>query len=149
VTTISSSPLVGSAASSDREHTLTPEQQRAADLLGRGLTQREVARLVGRSERTLRSWLVSVDGFRQAVQAGAAEGALAPTVAGVLRGALGALTRDGRPDHATRLRAAALLLQNPDADALPAEEDSALPERAVLVYPAALELAAEDDDAGR
>jgi len=147
VTTISSSPPVGPAAS-DREHTLTPEQQRAADLLGRGLTQREVARLVGRSERTIRAWLVSVDGFRQAVQAGAAEGALAPTVAGVLRGALGALTRDGRPDHATRLRAAALLLQNPDAGE-PSEEDSDLPERAILVYPAALELAAEDDDAGR
>lgn len=75
-------------------------------------------------------------------------GALAPTVAGVLRGALGALTRDGHPDHATRLRAAALLLQNPDAGE-PSEEDSALPEGAVLVYPAALELAAEDDDAGR
>ena len=65
----------------DREHTLTPEQQRAAELLGRGLTQREVARLVGRSERTIRAWLADVDGFRQAVQAAEGEEVLASTVA--------------------------------------------------------------------
>ncbi len=70
---------------------------------------------------------------------------LAPTVAGVLRAALAAATRDGRPDHPTRLRAAALLLQNSEAVELP--EAFTLPEGAVLVYPAALELAAEADDA--
>lgn len=122
---------------------MTPEQRRAAELVGKGATRAEAARAVGRSERTVRAWLKrpELDAIVRQVR----EETLEPTVAGVLRQALGALTRDGRPDHATRLRAASLLLQNPDAGELAGEES--LPERAVLVYPAALELAAEADDA--
>ncbi len=123
---------------------MTPEQRRAAELVGKGATRAEAARALGRSERTLRAWLKrpELDALvRQVLQE-----TLEPTVAGVLRQALGALTRDGRPDHATRLRAASLLLQNPDAGEL-AGEEATLPEGAVLVYPAALELAAEADDA--
>lgn len=97
--------------------------------------------MVGCSERTLRGWLTGVDGFREAV--GTADRPGSATVADVLRGALAARTRDGRPDHAARLRAAALLLQNPEADAAPVE-GSALPDGAVIVYPAGLELASED-----
>ena len=123
---------------------MTPEQRRAAEFVGKEATRAEAARAVGRCERTVRAWLKrpELDAIVRQVR----EETLEPTVAGVLRQALGALTRDGRPDHATRLRAASLLLQNPDAGEPPGDE-SALPEGAVLVYPAALELAAEADDA--
>ena len=119
-------------------------QRRAAELVGKGATRKEAAAAVGRSERTVREWLKRPE--LDAVVRQVRQETLEPTVAGVLRQALGAVTRDGRPDHATRLRAAALLLQNPEA-VEPPEEALAVPEGAVLVYPAALELAAEADDA--
>ena len=97
---------------------------------------------VGRSERIVRAWLKRPE--LEALVERVREETLEPTVAGVLRQALGALTRDGRPDHATRLRAASLLLRNPEAGELAGEEET-LPEDAILVYPAALALAAEDD----
>ena len=119
-------------------------QRRAAELVGKGATRKEAAAAVGRSERTVREWLKRPE--LDAVVRQVRQETLEPTVAGVLRQALSAVTRDGRPDHATRLRAAALLLQNPEA-VEPPEEALAVPEGAVLVYPAALELAAEADDA--
>jgi hypothetical protein len=108
------------------------------------VTRAEAARAVGRSERTVRAWLKRPE--LEALVRSVRQETLEPTVAGVLRQALGALTRDGQPDHATRLRAASLLLRNPDAGE-PAGENQTLPADAVLVYSAALELAAEDDDA--
>ena len=48
---------------------MTPEQQRAVELLGRGFSQPEVARLVGRSARTIRNWQRDVAGFCEAVPA--------------------------------------------------------------------------------
>ena len=62
-------------------------------------------------DQTVREWLKRPE--LDAVVRQVREETLEPTVGGVLR--LGAVTRDGRPDHATRLRAASLLLQNPDA----------------------------------
>ncbi len=89
---------------------MTPEQQRAADLLGRGFSQREVGRLVGRSERTIRAWLHDVDGFREAAWAVPAE-ATDPTALDTLRLALNATRKDGRPDWPIRGQAARALLQ--------------------------------------
>jgi Homeodomain-like domain-containing protein len=119
-------------------------QRRAAELVGKGATRKEAAAAVGRSERTVREWLKQPE--LDAVVRQVRQETLDPTVAGVLRQALSAVTRDGRPDHATRLRAAALLLQNPEATD-PPEEAFGIPDGAVLVYPAALELAADADDA--
>jgi hypothetical protein len=49
---------------------MTERQDRAARLLSRALTQREVASLVERDERTIRTWLKTVPGFKQAAGCG-------------------------------------------------------------------------------
>lgn len=113
---------------------MTPEQGRAAELLGRGLTQREAASLVGRSERTIRAWLTGVPGFREAVHAGQAETG-DPTALETLRGALRASRRDGSPDWSIRLQAARALLHAPPEP----DEPAAKP---IIVY--APELTAAD-----
>jgi DNA-binding CsgD family transcriptional regulator len=144
MSTLSSPPGRARPGAQPGARPLTPEQRRAAELVGKGATRAEAAHAVGRSERTVRAWLKrpELDALVQRVR----QETLEPTVAGVLRQALAALTRDGRPDHATRLRAASLLLRNPEVGEL-AGEEATLPEEAILVYPAALELVAEDDDA--
>ena len=57
---------------------MKPLQVRAAELLRRGFTQREVARAVGGSERTIRVWLREAEGFREAASADAVEGEVSP-----------------------------------------------------------------------
>lgn len=91
---------------------MTFEQRRAAELLGRNFSQPEVGRLVGRSERTIRTWLRDVEGFREAVQAARAETS-DPTALDTLRHALAATRKDGSPDWPTRVQAARALLQAP------------------------------------
>ncbi len=80
---------------------MTPEQQRAAELLGRGFSQHEVGRLVGRSERTIRAWLHDVDGFRQAAAQAVEAEAGQPTPLDTLRLALRAW-RDAAPGAGLR-----------------------------------------------
>ena len=88
---------------------LRPVQVRAAALLRRGLTQREVARVVGRSERTIRNWLRDVEGFREATwPAGGPAGGL--SAVGTLQSALAATRGDGSEDWRTRVLAAKALL---------------------------------------
>ncbi len=82
-------------------------QRRAAELVGKGATRKEAAAAVGVSERTVREWLKKPE--LAAIAHQTRQETLDPTVAGALREALGAVTRDGRPDHPTRLRAAAEL----------------------------------------
>ena len=87
---------------------MTPTQQRAAELLARGLSQREVGRVVGRSERTIRGWLRDVDGFREAARTDQAE-ADEPSPEETLRLAMRATCKDGDPDWPIRTQAARVL----------------------------------------
>jgi hypothetical protein len=89
---------------------VTPEQQRAAELLGRGFSQRDAGRMVGRSERTIRTWLHDVDGFREAARPVEAE-AGKPTALDTLRLVLRATRKDGSEDWSIRVRAAQALLR--------------------------------------
>jgi len=120
--------------------------RRAAELVGGGATRKEAAAAVGVSERTVRTWLKRPE--LDAVVRQVRQDALDPTVEGVLRGALTAVKRDGSADHQTRLRAAALLLANPEAAAGP-EPVFVLPEGAIVVTAEAQALAARsaNDDA--
>ena len=79
---------------------MKPLQVRAAELLRGGFSQREAGLAVGRSERTIRVWLLEVDGFREAVESGAEAGDLSPIE--TLRLALGATRGDGSPDWRIR-----------------------------------------------
>ena len=112
-----------------------PEQSRAVELLGRGFSQPEVARLVGRSERTLRNWLRDVAGFREAVEAARAEGS-DPSALATLERALGASRSDGSPDWPTRVAAAKALLAAPEPAPAPIVS---VPPGGLVIYPDALE----------
>lgn len=118
-------------------------RRRAAELVGKGATCKEAGAAVGFCERTVREWLKRPE--LDALVRQARQNTLDPTVAGALLEALGALTRDGRPDHATRLRAAALLLANPEAIEPP--EEFKLLEGAILVTAEGQALAAGADGA--
>jgi transposase len=78
-------------------------QRRAAGYLRDGLSQREAARLVGRSERTLRAWRRDVEGFRELAEGAAEEG---PELSALetLRLAQHASRPDGSPDWSIRVR---------------------------------------------
>jgi hypothetical protein len=84
---------------------MTDRQRRAARLLGRGLTQAEVSRVVGRSERTLRAWSSSVPGFSESVDEGRRQNKL--PAAEVLEELLYSQS------ESIRLRAAVALLNSP------------------------------------
>lgn len=98
---------------------MTPKQAKAAQLLGRGLSCRVTARELHVSERTLTRWR-KVPGFSEAERrahqehVGEIDG-----IRTVLENALIARKRNGEPDYATRLRAAALLLGQPPEPAEP------------------------------
>lgn len=95
--------------------TVTPQhiRDRAAALLGRGLTKRAVAEEVGVAYGTVKSWAGNAE-FQAAVRR-ERERALneRPTARAVLEAALHARLRDGSPDWTNRVKAAALLLKEP------------------------------------
>lgn len=90
---------------------MRPEQHRAADLLGRGIPQKEVATELGVTPRTVRRWVKSEPGFAEAVQAARDRQLKSePTALDVLRAALHATKRDGQPDWNARIQSARLIL---------------------------------------
>jgi transposase len=90
---------------------LTPEQRRAAELLGgRGWQQKAVARELNISEKSVQRWRKRSDFAALIEQRRAASLAASPTVQSVLASALSATRRDGSPDWSTRLKACQLLL---------------------------------------
>lgn len=78
---------------------MTPDQLKAARLLGAGWKREDVAREVGKSMKTIDRW-AKVEGFEQEMQR-ARQG----RDTSILEDALTATFKDGRADHATRLRA--------------------------------------------
>ena len=125
--------------SDEPQSALTPEQYRAAALVGRGHSYEETARGVGVTKRTIVRWM-GRDDMREAV-ARAREGVLdaMPTARAVLEEALGACHPSGAPDWPGRIRAAQLLMKEgppPDHPEPPREtriyvekdEDDGLPD---------------------
>ena len=108
-------------------------QLRAAELLRRGCSQREVARAVGRSERTIRVWLREVAGFRDAATQGPVVDVGSPVE--TLEFALGATRGDGSPDWRTRVMAAKALL----AGGYEPPAVVSVPPGGVVFYPARLD----------
>ena len=111
--------------------TLRPEQQRAAILIGRGLSCRATAHELSISERSLTRWR-KLPAFREAETRARAD-FLAERPSGiraVLEQALHATKRNGEPDFPVRLRAAQLLL------GAPPEQDPSTPvePRIVKIY---------------
>ena len=109
---------------------MTAAQKRAARLLGQGYTSAAVARRLGISERTLRSWK-KLPGFLELARREQAESG-DPDAREVLRELLHS------DNEMVRLRAAVALLTRPGE---PDDEEPAIPEGAIIVYPAARELA--------
>ena len=98
----------------------------------RGLTQREVAQAVGRSERTVRLWLREVEGFREAASAAGAVEEVSPVE--TLQTALEARRADGSPDWRIRVTAAKALL----ASGFVPPPVVSVPPGGMVVYPEAL-----------
>jgi len=92
---------------------VTPQQQRAAALLGQGRSQRDAAAEVGVSTRAIRYWLKEPD-FEALVRR-SREALLdeRPTVRSTLEAALLATRRDGSPDWGARVQAARILMAAP------------------------------------
>jgi HEAT repeat protein len=101
-------------------------QERAARMLGRGHSQTAAAKEAGVTDRTIRSWLQTVPGFREAAQH---ELELAPEPDALTT--LRALLKSSRED--IRLRAAIALMRQPDDG--PTDDAPQLPPGAVLTFP--------------
>jgi transposase-like protein len=111
---------------------VTAAQKRAARLLGQGYTSRAVARRLGLSERTLRTWK-RLPGFAELVERERRETG-DPDAREVLHQLL-------HSDNETvRLRAAVALLARPGE---PEDDQPAVHDGAIIVHPAALDLAAD------
>jgi len=119
---------------------VTREQRRAAELLGRGFSQTEVGRLVGRSERTIRNWQRDVAGFGEAVQAARAETS-DPSALATLEQVLGASPSVGSPDWPTRVAAAKALLATPAPEPAPVVS---VPTGGIVIYRSRLSSASRD-----
>ena len=107
---------------------VTSQQRRAASLLGRGFSQQETGKRVGCNERTLRTWLTKVPGFREAAQR-EREASGDPSAIGVLHELLHSKS------ETVRLRAAVALLRNPPEPKDEAEHAS------IIVYAPKLDVA--------
>lgn len=108
--------------SPSRHHAgMTPDQQRAADLLGRGLTRKAAAAEAGVAPRTVSRWRQDED-FEALVRR-SRESLLddRPTVRSTLEAALLATRRDGSPDWNARVQAARILMTAPVEDEPDAE----------------------------
>jgi hypothetical protein len=111
-----------------RRESLTPSQQRAAILLGRGNSVQATAADCHVTRRTVSTWRRRED-FQELERGAREETFREPTVRGTLEAALGATDKHGHPDWATRVAAARTLLANPAPG-----DDNHEPEVPVIVF---------------
>jgi hypothetical protein len=116
---------------------LTPKQQKAADLIGRGWTKSRAAREVGTSGTSIRRWLRR-DDFRALIER-RRESVIAknPTPRAALEEALTATNSRGEPDHKVRVTAARILIA---ADSSGSDPEDKVRETVILTH------ALDDDD---
>jgi len=124
---------------------ITPEQkQRAAELVGLGLTQAEAAGAVGISLASVERLLREPTYRKIADDAIAAKTSLSAQVANVVLDLLNATKPNGDPDHALRQKGAELYAKNPAMiDAAEDDVDDALLPGVIMLFPRAK----FDDDA--
>lgn len=89
---------------------LTARQRQAAILVGSGVSKSQAAVDVGVSRRSVQAWAQREDWQRLAQQHREALLEQAPDAAATLTAALSAVKSDGSPDHAIRVKAAAILI---------------------------------------
>jgi Helix-turn-helix of insertion element transposase len=117
---------------------LTPEQHRAADLLGRNWSVKDVATEVDASERTVSRWKNEDDDFKAAMKASRDQLlSTVPNAKATLEAALSATTAKGEPDWAIRVKAAQLLMTTAD----PSQADPGDERPQTFIYIAPDELA--------
>jgi hypothetical protein len=125
---------------------LSPQQVRAADLLGRNWTIKDVALEIGVSEKTLgpERWGGRADFAALVRERRAALLDQIPTAKATLEAALSATTKSGEPDWPIRVKAAQLLMTTADPGGAPDPDD----ERPTFVYMPPDEEDASGADAG-
>lgn len=118
---------------------LTPNQHRAADLLGRNWTAKDVAFEVGVSEKTVQRWRQRDDFAAIVKEKRDALLSKIPSAKATLEAALHATTEKGEPDWPIRVKAAQLLMTTADPEGPPTPGDDTRP-TIIFVSP-------EEDDA--
>ena len=106
---------------------LTPEQHRAADLLGRNWTLADVAFEVGKSEKTIQRWKQCDDFAATVKERRDALLSEIPNAKATLEAALTATKTNGEPDWPIRVKAAQLLMTTADPGGAPDPEDERPP----------------------
>jgi hypothetical protein len=102
---------------------LTAQQHRAADLIGRNWSAKDVAFEVGVSEKTVQRWKQREDFVAFAKERRDALLAEVPGAKATLEAALNATTAKGEPDWPIRVKAAQLLMTTADPGGPPLPED--------------------------
>jgi Helix-turn-helix of insertion element transposase len=106
---------------------LTPQQHRAADLLGRNWTAADTSSEVGVSEKTIQRWRQREDFAAIVKERRDALLSEIPNAKATLEAALSATTAKGEPDWAIRVKAAQLLMTTADPDGPPTPGDDTQP----------------------
>ncbi len=109
---------------------LTPNQHRAADLLGRNWSAADVASECGVSEKTIQRWRQREDFAAIVKEKRDALLSRIPNAKATLEAALSATTAKGEPDWPIRVKAAQLLMTTADPAGPPPPED----DRPTLIY---------------
>jgi hypothetical protein len=118
---------------------LTPNQHRAADLLGRNWTAKDVAFEVGKSEKTIQRWKERDDFAAIVKEKRDALLSKIPNAKATLESALYATTEKGEPDWSIRVKAAQLLMTTADPEGPPSPGGD---DRPTLIF-----VSPEEDDA--
>jgi hypothetical protein len=118
---------------------LTAKQHRAADLIGRGWSAKDVAFEVGCSEKTVQRWRQRDDFAAIVKEKRDALLSTIPNAKATLESALYATTEKGEPDWTIRVRAAQLLMTTADPEGPPGPGEDTRP---TLIF-----VSPEEDDA--
>jgi hypothetical protein len=110
---------------------LTPNQHRAADLLGRNWSAKDVAFEVGVSEKTIQRWKERDDFAAIVKERRDALLSRIPNAKATLEAALSATKADGSPDWQVRVKAAQLLMTTADPEGPPGPGDD---DRPTLIF---------------
>jgi len=109
---------------------LTPQQVRAADLLGRNWTGERVAAEVGVSAKTIQRWGKRADFAAQVKERRDALLAEMPNAKATLESGLSATKSNGDPDWQIRIKAAQLLMTTADPNGPPDPDE----DRPTFIY---------------
>lgn len=113
---------------------LTPQQHRAADLLGRNWKVERVASEVEVSAKTIQRWKGREDFAAIVKEKRDALLSDLPNAKATLEAALSATTKSGEPDWPIRVKAAQLLLTAADPTG-PRDPDDARPQTVIFMSP--------------